>query len=126
VQARLSQYEKASESYAQAIAAFDEALRRVPDDVHAHNNKGNVLTLFGELQAKLAQHDDAVKGYKLAMELYSSSLDIAPTQENIRKLRDSIQQILKKKTFCKVEEDPIMMARKGIARSCRRGLQLQY
>jgi|SRR5215470_11768648 len=76
--ATLSIHENALIEYQEAIFAYDEALRRAPDYVHTHNNRGIALTLFGVLQAKLAQHDDAVKSYKLALELCSSSLDIAP------------------------------------------------
>lgn len=37
LQAMLSRRYEASGRYAQAIAAFDEALSRVPSDVYAHN-----------------------------------------------------------------------------------------
>ena len=96
LQARFSHDEEASESYAQAIAAFDEALRIAPDYVQIHNNKGGALKSLGDLQAKLPQHDEAMRNYKLAVAAYSRSLEIAPAQEDIRKLRDSIQQILDK------------------------------
>lgn len=94
LQAWLSRHEDASASYAQAIKAYDEALSRAPDDISAHNNKGNVLRGLGELQAKLSRHEEASESYKLAVAVYSRSLEIAPAQEIIRKLRDSIQQIL--------------------------------
>jgi len=93
LQAALAQHDEAAKSYAQAIASYDEAMRRAPDYVHAHNDRGIALTLFGALQAELAQHYSAMESYKLIVELLSSSLDIAPTQEKIHKLRDSIRQL---------------------------------
>jgi tetratricopeptide (TPR) repeat protein len=97
LQAELARHDEALRSYAEAIEAFDEALRIAPDDVAAHNHKGLTLQNLGDLQAKLSQQDEAMQNYKLAVTAYSRSLEIAPAQEQIRKLRDSIQQILDKK-----------------------------
>src|SRR5262249_31417666 len=96
LQVAVSHYDEASKCYAQAIAAYDEALCITPDDIYAHNNKGNALASLGNLQDWLSRHDEAMRSYNWAVEAYSRSLEIAPAQEIIRKLRDSIQQILDK------------------------------
>jgi tetratricopeptide (TPR) repeat protein len=99
LQAELWRHDEATKSYARAIESYDEALRIAPDYVLAHNNKGSALQSVGKLQAGLSQHDEAIQSYKLAVAAYSRSLEIAPAQENIRKLRDLIQQILYKKNL---------------------------
>jgi hypothetical protein len=58
LQAMLSQHYEASECYAQAIGAFDEALHIAPDHVQIYN-RANVLKSLGELQARLSQRDEA-------------------------------------------------------------------
>src|SRR6266542_3684718 len=77
-QAGLSRYDEASKSYAQAIAAYDEALRRAPDDVSAHNNKGNALYSLGDLRAKLSRHDEASESYAKAIAAFDEALRVAP------------------------------------------------
>src|SRR6266542_2540626 len=97
LKAGLSRHDEASKSYAQAIEAFDEALRIAPYYVAAHNNKGIAMVRLWDLLAGLSRYDEALQYIQLAVAVYSRSLEIAPAQENIRKLRDSIQQILDKK-----------------------------
>ncbi len=63
--AALSIHENALIEYQEAIAAYDEALRRAPDHVSAHKNKGNALQSLGDMQARLAQ-----KSYAQAITAY--------------------------------------------------------
>ncbi len=77
-QAGLSRYDEASKSYAQAIAAYDEALRRDPDDVQVYSDKGNALQSLGDLQAGLSRHDEASESYAKAIAAYDEALRRAP------------------------------------------------
>jgi tetratricopeptide (TPR) repeat protein len=76
--AALSQHEPARQQFANAIAAYDEALRRAPDDVFAHNNRGNALWSLGELQAGLSAHAEAQGSYAAAVSAYDEALRRAP------------------------------------------------
>jgi tetratricopeptide (TPR) repeat protein len=76
--ANLSMHENARVEYQEAIAAYDEALRRAPDDVSAHNNKGLALQRLGELQAGLAQHEAALTSYANSIAAYDEALRRAP------------------------------------------------
>ncbi|MEM7649404.1 MAG: tetratricopeptide repeat protein, partial [Cyanobacteria bacterium P01_A01_bin.70] len=60
------------------IAAYDEALRRAPDDIEVLNNKGLALQSLGKLQAGLSQHQDALSSYQQAIAAYDEALRRAP------------------------------------------------
>jgi hypothetical protein len=62
--------------------------------VDAHNNKRITLRSLGELQAGLSQYDEATKSYSQAVAAFSKSLEIAPAQENVRRLRDKLQKTI--------------------------------
>src|SRR6266511_390474 len=81
LQAGLSRYYEASESYAQAIAAYDEALRRAPDYAYVHNNRGAVLKSLGDLWAKLSRHGEALENYAKAIAAFDEALRRAPRSE---------------------------------------------
>jgi tetratricopeptide (TPR) repeat protein len=83
---RLAKYDEAAREYSEAIAAYDSALTRAPDDINALNNKGNALQRRGELQAQLAQHTDALSSYSQAIAAYDSALTRAP--DDIRVLNN--------------------------------------
>ncbi len=73
----LSQRDEASKSYTQAITAFDEALRRDPDYVAAHNNKRTTLINLGGLEARFLQQDEAMQRYIQAVAAFDEALRIA-------------------------------------------------
>jgi tetratricopeptide (TPR) repeat protein len=76
--ATLSRHKEAEEEYREAIAAYDAALKLAPDDIYAHNNKGNVLQRLGALQAQLTQHEQAQASYQAAIAAYDAALKLAP------------------------------------------------
>jgi len=94
LQAMLSRHYEASECYAQAIAAFDEALSRAPGDVYAHNNKGLALRNLGDSQAKLSRRDDASKNYAEAIAAFDVALHIAPDHVQIHNNRANVLKSL--------------------------------
>ncbi|MGD1910174.1 MAG: hypothetical protein ACFB2X_04745, partial [Rivularia sp. (in: cyanobacteria)] len=81
-------------SYTQAIASFDEALNRAPDDIKAHNNKGVALALLGILQVDLSQKEEAIKSYQAGLVEFDRCLKIAPDNKKVRNLRDKLQELL--------------------------------
>src|SRR6266508_3315074 len=90
LQAGLSRYYEASESYAQAIAAYDEALRRAPDYVYVHNNKGNALQSRGDLQVRLSRHDEALESYAKAIAACDQALRRAPDYSSAHNNRGAV------------------------------------
>src|SRR6266511_787448 len=90
LQAGLSRYYEASESYAQAIAAYDEALRRAPDYVYVHNNKGNALQSRGDLQVRLSRHDEALESYAKAIAACDEALRRAPDYASAHNNRGAV------------------------------------
>jgi tetratricopeptide (TPR) repeat protein len=74
----LSRYKTAESDYTQAIAAYDAALARAPDDVDAHNNKGLALQRLGKLRAALSDHKGAKEAYTQAVAAYDAALQLAP------------------------------------------------
>jgi tetratricopeptide (TPR) repeat protein len=95
VQAALTQHAEAIQSYHAAIAACDTALLRAPEYVVAHHDRGLALQRLGDMQAALGQDAEAIQSLEAALASYSQSLDIAPNNERIRKLRDHLQEKLR-------------------------------
>lgn len=92
--APLARHDPANQAYREAISAYDEALRRAPDDVAAHTNKGVALRGLGELQIELGQHGEARKSLQAALAEFSRSLEIAPGNERIRARRDQLRRMI--------------------------------
>jgi len=90
----LARHEEAVKIYCQAITSFDEGLRRAPDYVYAHNNKGLALQSLGILLAALSKHEEALESYSKAVAAFSRSLKIAPLQTTIRELLEELQRKL--------------------------------
>jgi tetratricopeptide (TPR) repeat protein len=76
--ATLAIHQNAFIEYQEAIAAYDEALRRAPDDVPAHNNRGTALHRLGDLQAVISQHEEAARSYDRAIAAFDEALRKAP------------------------------------------------
>ncbi|MBM3235979.1 tetratricopeptide repeat protein [Candidatus Poribacteria bacterium] len=76
--ASLARYNEARREYLEAIAAYDEALKRASDDVYAHNNKGNAFLGLGDLQTELSQHEEAAESYMQAIAAYNEALRRVP------------------------------------------------
>ncbi|MEW8560989.1 MAG: hypothetical protein AB2541_02755, partial [Candidatus Thiodiazotropha sp.] len=74
----LSRYQDSSSAYAQAVAAYDEALARAPDDVAAHISKGNALVRLGQLHADLSDYEGAANAYAQAVAACDEALARAP------------------------------------------------
>ena len=70
--------EEALREYLEAIVSYDEALKRAPDHVFAHNNKGIAYRGLGELLAALSRHEDALGNYERAITSYDEALKRAP------------------------------------------------
>ncbi|MEO1429304.1 MAG: tetratricopeptide repeat protein [Cyanobacteria bacterium J06633_8] len=84
----------AKNSYTQAIESYNQALNRAPDLIYARNNKGNALKSLGDLQIKLSQKEEAIKSYQAALAEFNHCLKIAPDNQQIRNLRDKLQELL--------------------------------
>ncbi|MEG4026301.1 hypothetical protein QT996_26400, partial [Microcoleus sp. S13C4] len=97
LQAQLSEFEGAKQSYFDAIAAFNSAFIIAPDDIRALNNKGLALQSLGNLQAKLSEQQEALKNWQEALEMFDRSLAIAPNQEILRNGRDGLRVF---RTYC--------------------------
>jgi tetratricopeptide (TPR) repeat protein len=76
--ANLSQHQEALQEYRESIAAYDEALRRAPDDIQILNNKGNALQGLGDLQTRLSEHEAALGSYTKSIAAYDEALRRAP------------------------------------------------
>jgi tetratricopeptide (TPR) repeat protein len=92
--APLARHDPANQAYLEAISAYDEALRRAPDDVAAHNNKGNALVRLGDLQAGLSQHPEAVASYTQAISAFDEALRRAPDYINAHNNKGNALQSL--------------------------------
>lgn len=91
--ANLAQYQQAEQEYKEAIASYNQALNRAPDYINAHNNKGLALQSLGKLQAGLSQQEETLKNYQAALAEFNCSLEIAPNDEQIRNIRDKLQEL---------------------------------
>ncbi len=80
--ATLAQHQQAEKEYLEAVESYNQALNRAPDDISAHNNKGNALASLGDLQAGLSQHQDALNSYTQAIASYDEALNRAPDYIN--------------------------------------------
>ncbi|MEG4281666.1 hypothetical protein QUB68_00945 [Microcoleus sp. A006_D1] len=78
LQANLSEYESAKQSYLESIAAYNSALLIAPDNHRILNNKGIALQSLGNLQSKLSEFEKAKQSYSEAIAAYNSALLIAP------------------------------------------------
>ena len=79
MQARLSEFEAAKESYSEAIDACNSALLIALDDIAALNNKGSALQSLGKLQAGLSEFEAAKQvSHPEAIDAFNSALLIAP------------------------------------------------
>ena len=76
--AKLARHNEARDEYLESISAYDEALKRAPDLVEAHNNKGLALQSLGNLQAALSQHQEALSSYTASISAYDEALKRAP------------------------------------------------
>jgi Flp pilus assembly protein TadD len=74
----LAQHQQAKKEYLEAVESYNQALNGAPDDIYAHNNKGNALKNLGNLQAGLSQHEDALNSYTQAIASYNQALNRAP------------------------------------------------
>ncbi|BAY47776.1 TPR repeat protein [Scytonema sp. HK-05] len=90
----LSQHTQALSTYEQAIASYDTALTLAPNDVYAHNNKGLALRNLGNLLKDLSYDDQALQCYQAALVSFNRALDIAPNNDNIRDLKEQMQELL--------------------------------
>jgi tetratricopeptide (TPR) repeat protein len=77
LQAGLGEFEAAKQSYSDAIAALNYALRIAPDDNYALNNKGSALLCLGGLQAELREFEEAKQSYSEAIAAYNLALGSA-------------------------------------------------
>ncbi|MBW4502371.1 MAG: tetratricopeptide repeat protein [Scytonema hyalinum WJT4-NPBG1] len=94
LQSRLSQHTQALTTYEQAIASHDTALTLAPNYVNAHNNKGLALRNLSNLLKDLSHDDQALQCYQTALVSFNRSLDIAPNDDNIRDLKEQMQELL--------------------------------
>ena len=76
--ASLSSYDDALTQFQEAIAAYNEALRRAPDYVTVHNNKGVALQSLGDLQADLSKQEEATRSYTQSIAAFDEALRRAP------------------------------------------------
>jgi tetratricopeptide (TPR) repeat protein len=76
--AKLARHNEARDEYLESISAYDEALKRAPDLVEAHNDKGLALQSLGDLQAALSQHQEALSSYTASISAYDEALKRAP------------------------------------------------
>jgi tetratricopeptide (TPR) repeat protein len=76
--ATLSQPERGRRAYQGAVAAFESALGRAPDDRFAYNNKGTALRRLADLQAELTQYGEARESYRRAIVAYDEAIERSP------------------------------------------------
>ena len=76
--AGLAEYGLAKESYRQAIAAYDEALRRAPDYVDAHSNRGMALNQWAKHLSELGELPAAQQKNTQALDACRRALALAP------------------------------------------------
>jgi tetratricopeptide (TPR) repeat protein len=73
-----ARHDEASQEYREAITAYEDALRRAPDDAGIHSNKGLALVRLGDLQSQLSQNEEAVESYRQAINACDEALRNAP------------------------------------------------
>jgi tetratricopeptide (TPR) repeat protein len=78
LQAGLSEFEAAKQSYSEAIDALDSALLIAPRDIDTLSNKGSALRCLGDLQAGRSESEAAKQSYSKAIYVLDSALLIAP------------------------------------------------
>ncbi|MEG4120718.1 hypothetical protein QUA43_25020 [Microcoleus sp. N9_B4] len=78
LQAGLSEFEAAKQSYSEAIDALDSALLIAPHDIDTLSNKGSALRCLGDLQAGRSESEAAKQSYSKAIDALDSALLIAP------------------------------------------------
>jgi tetratricopeptide (TPR) repeat protein len=79
----LSRHEEAERAYADAVTAFDEALRFAPEYIDAHKNRGGALQSRGNLLAVLSRNEEAEQAYADAMDAFDAMLRWAPNDTSV-------------------------------------------
>jgi len=89
------EFEAAQHNYSEALTALNLALIIAPDSILALKYKGLALVGLGILQAaKLSEPQKAFKNLQEALEMWNRSLAIAPNDDSVRNMRDSLQEFL--------------------------------
>jgi len=94
LEARLSQVEPARQAYQDAIKSYNRALTLAPDDIYALNNQGNCLLNLSQTKFRRFPKEEVRADLMNALTVLTRSLELAPEDEQIRNLRDYIQEIL--------------------------------
>jgi tetratricopeptide (TPR) repeat protein len=92
--AALSRHEEAEESYADAVEAFDEALRRAPDYIDAYFNKALTLLQWGESMRPFVQTEVTRSRWEEAQAHCRHVLALAPQLEAAEELFAFIREQL--------------------------------
>ena len=104
LQANLTQFDKALQSYETAIASCRKTIslssNSIAASVIAHKYIGFALTRLGELQARLAHHEEASQSYKDAIAAYQEVLSHMPDWANgLASLRNRLKTNKHEPTF---------------------------
>jgi len=77
-QSRQKQYAQAFDSYKQALAKYDTAIKQAPDDFGNYALKAGGLTSLADLQLSLSKYTQALEYYQRAVACYDISLALKP------------------------------------------------